>query len=168
MENYGEGTAFDDCSYLKRISEKIELEMSNGRASQTKMNLNELKYKAAEFSDRTFGVNNPISGPLHHVHEELDEIINCLNTGTDPLDEFADCFLMLVDAFRKYYGNDVDMQKLIDASSDKLDINEKRTWGKPDKNGVIKHIKDPDQTLLDNRDKPKTMKSTLTHRRKKY
>lgn len=107
------------------------------------MNLNELKYKAADFSDRTFGVTNPISGPLHHIHEEIDEVINCLDTGTDPLDEFADCFLMLIDAFRKHYGNDVDMQKLIDASSDKLDVNEKRTWGKPDKNGVIKHIKEP-------------------------
>jgi hypothetical protein len=107
------------------------------------MDLNELKYKAAEFSDRTFGVHNPITGPLHHMHEEIDEVIHCLAYGTDPLDEFADIFLMLVDAFRKHYGDDVDMQKLIDASSEKLDVNETRTWGEPDEYGVIKHIKEP-------------------------
>jgi hypothetical protein len=106
------------------------------------MNLNELKYKAASFSDRTFGVHNPITGPLHHLHEEIDEILHCIVNNEDPLDEFADCFLMLTDAFRKHYGNDVDMQKLIDASSDKLDVCETRKWGKPDKHGVFKHIKE--------------------------
>jgi hypothetical protein len=105
------------------------------------MNLNELKYKAADFSDRTFGRDNPMTGALNHIYEEVDEVLLCLDEGTDPLDEFADIFLMLIDAFRKYYGDDVDMQKLINASSEKLDINETRKWGDPDKNGVIKHIK---------------------------
>ena len=106
------------------------------------MDLNELKYKAADFSDRTFGINNPITGALNHIYEEVDEVILCLGEKIDPLDEFADIFLMLIDAFRKYYGDDVDMQKLIDACSKKLDVNESRKWGEPDENGVIKHIKE--------------------------
>ena len=105
------------------------------------MKLNELKDKAADFSDRTFGSKNPTTAPIHHLVEEVEELLECLENGTDPLDEFADCFLMLVDAFRKYYGNDVDMQKLIDACSDKLDVCETREWGKPDEKGVFKHIK---------------------------
>jgi hypothetical protein len=143
------------------------------------MNFNELKYKALRFSDKTFGRGNPITGPLTHMHEEIDEILLCLKEGTDPLDEFADVFLMLVDAFRKHYGDDVNMQILIDAASKKLDVNATRKWGKPDKNGVIKHIKepqiDPDKVIIidpiiirEGHSKPKTMKSTLLNRRKKY
>lgn len=105
------------------------------------MNLNELKYKAADFSDRKFGADNPPTAAIHHLDEEQQELLECFEKGEDPLDEFADCFLMLIDAFRKYYGDDVDMQKLIDACSDKLDVCETRVWGKPDDRGVYKHIK---------------------------
>ena len=47
---------------------------------------------------------------------------------------------MLIDTFRKYYGNDVDMNDLIDMASKKLDVCETREWGDPDKNGVYKHL----------------------------
>jgi hypothetical protein len=104
------------------------------------MNLNDLKYKAADFSDRTFGKTNPVTAPIHHLKEEVDELLECLENNTDPSDEFADCFLMLIDTFRKYYGNDVDMNDLIDMASKKLDVCETREWGEPDKNGVYKHL----------------------------
>jgi len=45
-----------------------------------------------------------------------------------------------LDAYRKYYGDDVDMQTLIDVSSEKLDIVAKRKWGKPNEHGIYKHI----------------------------
>ena len=119
-----------------------KLQCTCANTIRTTMNFNELKYKAANFSDKTFGKNNPITGPLTHIHEEIDEILLCLSQDEDPLDEFADVLLMLVDAFRKHYGDSVDMQILIDAASKKLDINETRKWGEPDENGVIKHIKE--------------------------
>ncbi len=106
------------------------------------MNLNELRDKAADFSDRKFGANNPVTAPVHHLKEEVEELLECFEKEEDPLDEFADCFLMMIDAFRKHYGDDVDMQKLIDACSDKLDVCETRVWGEPDEKGVYKHIKE--------------------------
>ena len=109
------------------------------------MNLtfNQLRDKAASFSDRTFKASNPVTAPIHHLKEEVEELLECFEKDLDPETEFADCFLLLIDAFRKHYGNDVDMQKLINISSNKLDICEERTWSEPDENGVFKHIKKP-------------------------
>jgi NTP pyrophosphatase (non-canonical NTP hydrolase) len=106
------------------------------------MNLNELKYKAAKISDEKFGRENPVSAPILKLVEEIGEVLECLEKGTDPQIEFADCFLLLVDAYRKYYGDNVDMQALIDISSKKLDVVARRKWGKPNEHGVYKHIKE--------------------------
>jgi hypothetical protein len=108
------------------------------------MSLNELRDKAIHFSDTTFGKGRSPKAPTHHLIEEVEELLETLKTDDDPETEFADCFLLLIDAFRMHYGNDVDMQKLIDISSKKLDICYKRKWGEPDENGVVKHI--PDET----------------------
>jgi hypothetical protein len=106
------------------------------------MNLNELKYKAAKISDETFGAKNPVSAPILKLVEEIGELLECFKNGTDPQVEFADCFLLLVDSYRKYYGDNVDMQTLIDVSSEKLDVIARRKWGKPNEHGVYKHISD--------------------------
>lgn len=104
------------------------------------MNLNGIKDKAARISDQMFGRGNPATAPILKLMEEVGEVLDCINKGEDPKVEFADCFLLLIDAYRKYYGDDVDMQTLIDVSSDKLDIVAKRKWGKPNEHGVFKHI----------------------------
>jgi len=105
------------------------------------MNLNELKDKAIHFSDTTFGKGRKASAPAYHLVEEVEELLDALKDNEDVDTEFADCFLLLIDAFRMHYGDDVNMQKLIDISSHKLDICYTREWGEPDKNGVVKHIK---------------------------
>jgi hypothetical protein len=104
------------------------------------MNLKGIKDKAARISDQMFGRGNPVTAPLLKMKEEIDEVIECIDKGEDPQVEFADCFLLLLDAYRKYYGDDVDMQTLIDVSSEKLDIVAKRKWGKPNEHGIYKHI----------------------------
>jgi len=104
------------------------------------MNLNDLKIKAGSVSDKLFGEKNPTTAPIRKMFGELEELLECLDHGRDPGVEFADCFLLLVDAYRKHYGNDVDMQKLIDDSSDKLDVVATRKWGEPDEHGVFQHI----------------------------
>ena len=106
------------------------------------MTFNELRDKAVTFSDGTFGKGRQAKAPIHHLVEEVQELLDALKNEEDPEMEFADCFLLLIDAFRMHYGNDVDMQKLIDAASKKLDICFQRKWGEPDKNGVVRHIKD--------------------------
>jgi NTP pyrophosphatase (non-canonical NTP hydrolase) len=105
------------------------------------MDLNKLKDKAANFSDRKFGHRRNAAKLIYKLKEEVDELHEHLNTGKDPSFEFADCFLIIIDAYRMYYGDDVDMQKLINDCSKKLDICEERVWGNPDKHGNFKHIK---------------------------
>ena len=104
------------------------------------MDLNQLKDKAADFSDRKFGYRRNAAKLIHKLKEEVEELYEDLQEGKDPSLEFADCFLIIIDAYRMYFGNDVDMQKLIDDSSKKLDICETREWGKPDEHGNFKHI----------------------------
>ena len=121
-----------------------KLQCTCGKILSSIMNLNELKYKAAKVSDEKFGRENPVTGPMLKLVEEIGEVLDCIHKGEDPNVEFADCFLLLVDAYRKYYGDDVDMQTLIDVSSEKLDIIAKRKWGKPNEHGVYKHIPEED------------------------
>jgi len=104
------------------------------------MNLNDLKNKAANFSDSQFGKDRLPVEPLKHLKEEVDELMEALTNGGDPETEYADCFLLLIDSFRKYYPG-LDMQHLIDVCSRKLDINASRQW-KLDDDGVYRHIKE--------------------------
>lgn len=110
------------------------------------MTLDELKDKAASFSDETFGKNNvnrigPVSKKLLQETHELVEALDKNKSKDDVNDEFADVFALLIDSYRMYHGNDVDMQNLINITSNKLDICKTRTWGAPDENGVQQHIK---------------------------
>ena len=107
------------------------------------MNLNELKDKAARISDKVFG-ERPAIGPIKKLKSEVDELLECLEKGEDPGEEFADCFVILLDAYRKHYGDDVDTQKLIDDSSDKLDVLLDRNWEEVEE-GVFQHIKEDEE-----------------------
>ena len=96
--------------------------------------LNQLFKEHGEFSDATFGVNRSANGPLHHLKKEVEEVIKNPND----FEEYADCLLLLIDAFRMSGGNS---KELLDAAFDKLDKNKKRDWGLPDENGVVEHLK---------------------------
>jgi len=110
------------------------------------MNLNELKYKAAQVSDDMFGRDKPAIGPVRKLKDEVDELLACFEEDEDPSEEFADCFLILIDAYRKHYGDDVDLQKLIDDSSDKLDVVMKRIYKETEVEGVFQHVKEEVKT----------------------
>lgn len=84
------------------------------------------------FSMSTFG-DRPPTAPLHHLKKEIKE---CIKEPYD-LEEYADCFLLLLDALR-LAGFNVD--NLVNKSFEKLEINKRRTWGEPDKNGAFQHI----------------------------
>lgn len=110
------------------------------------MTLDELKDKAASFSDETFGKDNekrliPVLKKFQNETQELLDAIASKKSKDEVNDEFADVFALLIDLYRMYHGNDVDMQTLINITSNKLDICKTRTWGEPDENGVRQHIK---------------------------
>jgi hypothetical protein len=112
-----------------------------GNVREFGLTFNQLKDKAAKFSDSHFGADRPAHLPLKKLSEEAKELAECLIDGNiDPLDEYADCFLVLIDSFRKYYGDNVDMQKLIDACSKKLDVNTNREWKYNPDTDTFRHV----------------------------
>ena len=52
--------------------------------------------------------------------------------------EFADCFLLL---FGAASSDGMSYEDICNAIQEKLEINKRRKWGEPDKNGVVNHIK---------------------------
>lgn len=89
----------------------------------------------SEFSYKTFGTKEERGpqGPLEHLLQEVNEVI------AEPTDrmEYADCFLLLVDAYNR--AGLGDLLELIKDANDKLEINKNR---KLKKNGLVfNHIK---------------------------
>lgn len=101
--------------------------------------------RIVKWQDETFGKATPMS-KLYHLQEELVELMTELSpTFPDEtidnekvMDEYADCFLLLYGSANKF-GLDWDQINL--AISRKMDKNEKREWGEPDENGVVRHKK---------------------------
>ncbi len=52
--------------------------------------------------------------------------------------EFADCFILL---FGVASSAGMSYDDIVRCINEKMEINKKRKWGKPDKNGVVNHIK---------------------------
>ena len=85
------------------------------------------------WSDKTFPIQNPVS-TLTHLIDEVRETIN----KPDDILEYADCFILLFNAARL---SGFTVHDIMNAMQEKHEINTKRQWGKPDANGVVKHIK---------------------------
>lgn len=118
-----------------------------------------LQNDVKKWSDETFGKHRTGKPIAYHLKKEIDELIEALDVyhqgiysndiETARLEvickkervkmEAADCFTLLIDILAH---EGIDIEQLIDASFHKLQINKNRKWGKPDKNGVIEHIKE--------------------------
>lgn len=95
--------------------------------------LQKLQDDLCEWAEKTFGGGDRLVPVIHHLKQEVKEL---LDHPTNRM-EFADCFILLLEAAQQAGLNTDD---LIDAANEKLEINKKRVWGKPDENGVINHI----------------------------
>jgi len=89
-----------------------------------------------EFQNKTFQ-NATSQSKLWHLFDEISEVFKALKENSNYKEEFADCFILLFGAANSAGMSYEDICKAID---DKMEINYKRKWGKPDINGVIKHI----------------------------
>ncbi len=96
--------------------------------------IQQLQEEIAQWSDATFGSCRPATRPLHHLAKEVQELIE---TPDDRM-EYADCLILLLDAYRMAGGSADD---LIATCYKKLEINKERQWGDPDENGVVEHIR---------------------------
>jgi hypothetical protein len=98
--------------------------------------IEEIKNLVAQFSDSTFGEERPFTAPLYHLKKEIDEAID-----SGDMEEFADMQILLLDAFRKRYPH-LLAQDLLNLCKQKITVVlPARSWGKPDHNGVIEHIR---------------------------
>ena len=111
------------------ISDKYVAELEAENAGDVQSLMDDL----GEWQDAAFGATNDPRPMLWHLKEELDELI------ADPhsSEEWADCFMLLLGAARRYGYSVVD---LVSITRDKLEINKKRKWGKPDAHGVVNHL----------------------------
>ncbi|MEI6507266.1 MAG: dATP/dGTP pyrophosphohydrolase domain-containing protein [Bacteroidota bacterium] len=90
------------------------------------------------WQNQTFGQATPLS-KIAHLSEELDELVSDIKTNApDRRLEFADCFFLL---FGSAAADGMTYEDICNAIQEKFEINKARNWGKPDKNGVVKHIK---------------------------
>ena len=94
--------------------------------------MKDFQKEVGEWGDRTFpcdGDRRP--GIVTHLAKEVIE----LNQSHDP-EEAADCFMLLLHHAHKS-GYD-----LLEEAKKKFEINKKRKWGKPDKHGIVEHIRE--------------------------
>lgn len=86
-----------------------------------------------KWSDETFGIRTPLPS-LHHLKKEVQEVID----EPHDLEEYADCFMLLIDSARIAGFSMVD---ILDAMWLKFEKNKNRQWGAPDENGTVEHIR---------------------------
>jgi NTP pyrophosphatase (non-canonical NTP hydrolase) len=94
---------------------------------------------------QTFGQATALS-KLAHLLEEIvelkDELINekkhpTVTNFNNIRMEFADCFLLIFGSASSY---GFSYENICDAIQEKFEINKARKWGKPNENGVVKHV----------------------------
>ena len=86
-----------------------------------------VKTEIGKFSDKQFGMRTDPRGPLNHLKEEVDELLEAIGEKNEE-EEWADCILLLLDAFRIRFGNETSFNKLLHFALNKLDVLETREW----------------------------------------
>jgi hypothetical protein len=98
--------------------------------------LDYLKEEIIRVSDKNFKRTDP-HGMINHLKLEVEELSEAIGKENEE-EEWADCILLLLDAFRVRYGNDTSFNKLLHFALNKLDKVDKRKWSEhPDENGIF-------------------------------
>lgn len=95
-----------------------------------------LRLEVSNWAGETFGKERSFAAPLHHLKEELQEIID----GDGDIYEYADALILLLNSFSVKYP-DTTAISLVKAARAKMEINKLRKWQEPDAQGVVRHIK---------------------------
>jgi hypothetical protein len=98
--------------------------------------------EVSQWQNETFSQATALS-KIEHLKEEIEELsIDIAIDSDSKILEWADCFLLL---FGAAASDGLSYQDICDAIDAKMRINRARTWGKPDKNGVVHHITNTDE-----------------------
>lgn len=98
--------------------------------------LTDLIADQSTWSQKTFGTDQergPL-GALKHLEKEAREAQDKPNDGL----EYADCFLLILDASRRA---GIPIMKLLDLAKEKMKINKERKWGSANGNEPVEHIR---------------------------
>ena len=94
--------------------------------------------RITKWQKETFGQSTALS-KISHLYEELIELVDDIESNRlSKKLEFADCFILL---FGAASADGMTYSDIVDAIDEKMSINYKRKWGKPNENGVVNHIK---------------------------
>jgi hypothetical protein len=117
-----------------------ERELAHGRREVALVNREQRIWdRQSLWSQQTFG-NDADRGPegaLAHLAREVSEV----QAAPKDLIEYADCWILLVDACRRAGFEYEDLLSAIEA---KAAINRARTWSAPDADGVCVHVREDD------------------------
>lgn len=91
-----------------------------------------------EWQDKVFTKATMLSC-ASHLQEEVDELIQDIQSGKTGLEEIADCFLLLIGVCNKRGLSYDNIVSLIDH---KMQKNYTRKWGDVNEKGYVKHIKE--------------------------
>ncbi len=98
--------------------------------------LDALASDQSNWSQATFGTDHergPL-GALRHLEKEARET----QEAPDDSEEYADCFLLILDAARRA---GISPRLLIEAAERKMTINRARTWPKPVDDNPVEHVR---------------------------
>jgi hypothetical protein len=145
-EGHFEST-FKGNTFSKRSHPTSEEQEGTVDADPPELTLQEVSDNAMAWRKEAFG-ERPFTAPLHHLQKEVKEAIE----SDGNIMELADCLLLLLDAFclrhPTLYATD-----LLRAAANKVEINKKRKWGKPDEHGAYQHIESkPAESVTDEQD----------------
>ena len=101
------------------------------------IDMNDLQYDIKAWTERQFP-ERTLHSILRHLESEIKEIEN----KPDDIMEFADAFMLLLDA-ASFQG--IHMGDIWRAMGEKLEINKKRKWGKPNSQGFVEHLPTEEQ-----------------------
>ena len=93
--------------------------------------MSEIQKTINRWQNETFTHQQTVHGLLNHLSKEMIELLD-----EPSAEEAADCAILLFGLAGRM-GFD-----LLDEVAKKMAINEVRSWGKPDKDGVIEHTKE--------------------------
>lgn len=165
MESTGETYRCDKCGYTWTHEDDAcpncgsDLYIISIGCSHLKIDIQELQDEVKKWSDSTFGMYRHGVPIIYHLKAETDELIQALkenhsgiyvNNDKDGLKrlreskdkilmEFADCFMLLIDAASH---EQITINMLAEATQKKLRINKTRKWGNANELGYFEHLKD--------------------------
>ena len=97
------------------------------------VDMNDLQYDLKSWTEKQFPTRS-LESITNHLKKEIQELLD----DPDDIMEFADCFMLLLDA-ASYQGH--KMSDIWRAMGKKLEINKNRQWGEPNEEGFVEHIK---------------------------